>query len=165
MSDNTNRAIIQAFAFGAQRITEQCAGLTHEEGLALTVNNQNCVNWTVGHVVKVRRAVLKFLGDETSIAWSEQDDHAYGDADTVEQAAANAAEGRTLEDLLATLNSSQEKLEELLSQKDIRELEGTRPFRGREIPLYSMVEFMAWHEGTHLGELSVMTEIVRQRSA
>ncbi len=160
MSDTVNRFAIQCFTLGTERVKEKCQDLSQEESLNPMGFGHNCVNWTIGHMLKTRKFLLGTLGDH-SFTWTDKDDEAYGDADTVEEAAQKAAGGRSLEQLLEDLDTTLGLLKKALEEKDLRSFEGQYPFFRGQAPVHEIASFLIWHEGTHVGEISVLCEALR----
>ncbi len=160
MPDVANQFAIQCLTFGTERVKEKCQSLSQEESLQPMGFGHNCVNWTIGHMLKTRKFLLEVLGDQ-SFEWTERDDEAYGDADTVEEAASKAAAGRDLSQLLEDLDTTYNLLKKALAEKDLRDFEGKRPFFSGEAAVHEIAGFMIWHEGTHVGEIGVICEALK----
>ncbi len=160
MSENTNRVVVQCLAFGTKSVREKCQHLSQAESLQPIGSDHNCVNWTIGHMLLARNSLLTTLGDE-SFVWSDQDNEAYGEADTVEEAARKAAGGRDIARLLDDLDTTLGLLQKALADKDLRDFEGKVPFVRGEVAVHEFAGFLTWHEGTHVGEISVMCEVLK----
>ncbi len=161
MSDHVNRFVIHCFTFGTEQVKQKCQHLSQADSLKPMGFGYNCVNWTIGHILRTRKFLLKTLGDD-SFTWTEQDDAAYGDADTVEEAARMAAGGRDITRLLQDLDTTHALLKQVLAVKELSAIEGTVPFmRGEEARVQDIAGFLLWHEGTHVGEISVMCEALK----
>ncbi len=108
------------FANNVSLVQSGCKNLTQEQSLAPMSFDHNCVNWPLGHLLNYRKFMLKVLGDE-SLNWSKQLKDTYDTGSEAAESTRAAAQGATLETMLATLRDSQDLLEAALSTKDLAE--------------------------------------------
>ena len=140
--------IIRYFKLNHQVLRMQTKGLSHEDSLLTPPFRSNCLNWVLGHIVTYRGQALTWLGGEP--VWDEERSAAY-DRESEPLLAQDALQ---LEQLLADLEVSQERLEAALTGLTAEDLE--RPVDDRT--LAQRLTFAYWHEAYHTGQ----TELLRQ---
>lgn len=130
-------------------------GLTHEDSLAQTDFNINCMNWTVGHIVWYRDVLLEFLGeaDRTIPA-----DRAERYAQESEPILEDGPDVIPFAELLGFARQSQERLAAVLADMTLDDLAQERTQGDRTRKVSSVIHFNYFHDTYHAGQ----TEILRQ---
>ena len=142
--------LVRDFERNRRIVQTQCDGLSHADSLIQPPFNSNCLNWTVGHLVVHRDKALQTMGaepvlDPESFArYTNESDPVLEDGPDV----------RKLEELLAALDETQERLAETIVDADLEAvLKGDD--RGRTIG--QRVRFLYFHDTYHTGQ----TELLR----
>ncbi len=162
MAAEHNKTTTMCFANNVRLVAAACKELTQAQSLAPMPFDHNCVNWSLGHLLNYRKFILKVLGDE-SLDWSQELQDIYDTGHEAAESARAAAQGSTLETMLATLRQSQELLEAALSSQDLAEFTEEHKFFGNKpATAKSIVEFLLWHESTHAGEITVQAAAAAQ---
>lgn len=134
-----NRRIVQA----------QCDGLSHADSLIQPPFASNCLNWTVGHLVVHRDKVLQTMGaepvldPETFSRYTNESDPVLEDGPDV----------RKLDELLAALDQTQQRLAEVIPTADLDADSGNE----RQPIVGQRVRFLYFHDTYHTGQ----TELLR----
>ncbi len=161
MAATPNADVIQRFARSVKMIQDQCGDMSQAQSLKLLPFNHNCLNWTVGHLLRVRKRMLDIL-DADAFDWPESANQAYGDYPSCQEAAAGAAKGKDFAQLLQDLDASQALLVKALERKDLSAYEGEHPFiGGRKATPKQIIEFLQWHEAIHTGEIQALSEALK----
>jgi uncharacterized damage-inducible protein DinB len=140
--------IIRYFKLNHQVLQMQTKGLSHQDSLLAPPFRANCLNWVLGHIVTYRSQALARLGGEP--VWDEERSAPYNR----ESEPLQAQDALPLEQILADLEVSQERLEAALAGLTAEDLE--RPVGDRT--LAQRLTFAYWHEAYHAGQ----TELLRQ---
>ncbi len=158
MSDNTAPAIDPSSAehlkrslAAAQRRNQRVTlmlleGIDQEASVARLLDDGGHVNWLLGHVAASRDDILEMLGAARTMAEGSDARYGYG---SKAEAAADAA---PLAELVAALEQTDARVQEELAKLDGARLEQTDE-RGRR--LLDRLEFAFWHEGYHVGQLTL----------
>ena len=142
-----------AFARNLSILKTQADGLTNADSLMQPPFRGNCLNWVLGHIAENRDSVLEALGEQPVMSTAGVRYKRESEAVTA------AGEGvLPLEELLARLDRSQERLAAALSRTDEEAL--ARDFRSgeRRLTVAQRVFFLYFHETYHVGQ----TELLRQ---
>ncbi len=115
----------------------------------------NNLNWTLGHIVASRNFIMPALKQEAF--WSETTAAPYMWGS--EKLAEN--KGLPFNVLLDTLNASQELVTKSLESFSEHDL-NTELAKGT---VGQRLEFFAWHEGYHTGQLALLRRILGKESA
>jgi hypothetical protein len=135
----------------------QTQDMTQAESLLQLPFRANCMNWLVGHLLTNRNNVLGLLNAPPAL------DAAAAARYTRDSPPIAAAEPAVLQldDLLAALEDSQERLAALLAGLGAEDMEREVPGPGgRKTRLGSALFFFFFHDSYHTGQ----TEILRQAS-
>ncbi len=155
MTEKHNKIAVMCFANNVRMVENGCKGLTQLQSLASMPFDHNCVNWSLGHLLSYRKFILRVLGDE-SLDWSKQMEDIYDNGHEVAASTEAAANGAPLERMLTILKQSQELMEAALDTKDLADFTEDHKFFGNKpSTAKSIVEFLLWHESTHVGEITV----------
>lgn len=147
--------LAEAFHRNTQIIHMQAKGLTHEQSLAQLPFRGNCLNWVVGHVVSSRNGVLRLLGEEPALelAAAERYSRDAQPLTGVEEAAL------PLEELLAALDLSQERITAALGRATEEQLGREEAYFGRSTRrVIDWIFFLYFHDTFHTGETSIIRQ-------
>lgn len=106
------QALVKMFAYSAELINKQTAGMTHEESLLQLPFAANCLNWVLGHVVSSRTFPLRFVGEEPVWSDAQRACYRHGSANV----RGDEAGVIKLEELVAAFNLSQGRLDSGLAR-------------------------------------------------
>ena len=126
----------------------QVKGLSHEDSLLKPPFRANCLNWVLGHIVVYRGRALNLVGGEP--VWNEDQAAPYNR----ESEPLQAQDAQRLEQIMADLDVSQERLDAALAGLTTEDLERVVDDR----TLAERLTFDYWHEAYHTGQ----TELLRQ---
>ncbi|NWF68538.1 MAG: DinB family protein [Chloroflexi bacterium] len=143
--------LIYLFSINLDVLKRQTEGITHDESLMQLPFRGNCLNWTLGHILVSRDRILQILGEEMVLRPEEAELYASG-SDPINES--NAHKALRLEQLLAGLEVSQERLTAALkgmTYQDMQQISNERPLGQR-------LAFFFFHDTYHTGQ----TEILRQ---
>lgn len=142
-----------AFARNVGVLKMQTEGLSHEESLLQLPFQGNCLNWVLGHIAGNRDDVLAILGEQPVM----------GDArrpykTESEPLDPTGAATMRMEELLARIDRSQERIASALSHMTEQDLSREVTHRDRKTTLGARIFFYYFHETYHTGQ----TELLRQ---
>ncbi|MCL6432439.1 MAG: DinB family protein [Anaerolineae bacterium] len=150
----TPRELAEAYAGNLEIIRMQTKGLTHADSLLQPPVRGNCLNWVLGHLASSRNGLLKLLGLEPVMADTQADRYGYGS-----EPVTGEGEGvMRMEDLLAALERSQERLSAWLERATPEDLAREVDLGWRKSTLAAHLFFMYFHDTYHTGQ----TELLRQ---
>jgi hypothetical protein len=113
----------------------------------------NCLNWVVGHIIVNRDILLEML-EVPALMSADGERYRRGSEELVE-----AGDGvLSLEELLARLDQSQERIAAALGGLDDAAMSREISYRNRTSPLGKQSFFLYFHETYHVGQ----TELLRQ---
>ncbi len=140
-------------------ICRQVDGLTHEDSVLQLPFRGNCMNWVVGHIVQSRDWVLTTLGLEAQLSEAE--------AALYKPGSEPITDGKTavsFERLLALLQASQEKILATLEDCTKEEMDVVVN-EERGTTMGERLEFSAWHEAYHTGQLEILRQLAGTNDA
>jgi uncharacterized damage-inducible protein DinB len=150
----TPQQLAEAYGRNVAIVKMQTQGMTHAESVAPLPINANCMNWTLGHMLDSRNAVLRLLGEEPALP--------------PELAARYARDGEPitpgeevvpLEELLAALDRAQERIVAALGQLTEEQWSREVALTGRTArPVSFWLLFLYFHDTFHAGETSVLRQ-------
>jgi hypothetical protein len=148
------RQLAKAFGRNTTIIALQAAGLSHEDSLLQTGFNVNCLNWTVGHILANRQRTIVTAGGEPTVTegtldrYQRESQPITGDGSGV----------LPLDELLAGIEASQERLNELLGEMSDEAFAAEEEIDGQRLSVARRVHFDYFHDTYHTGQ----TELLRQ---
>lgn len=115
----------------------------------------NNINWVVGHIVHYRSIILELLGQDP-IWEKEANATLYGfDSQPLPDGA-----GYPLDDLMSHLDASQDTLLQTLAAWEDTQLD--TPLSDGNATIGQRLDFFAWHEGYHLGQIALLKRVIGQ---
>lgn len=148
------RHLAKAFGRNTAILGMQVAGLSHEESLLQTPYNVNCLNWTLGHILVYRDRVLTTAGGDPQFPNGELDRY-LRESDPITEDGPGVL---PLEQLVAAVESSQEKIAAALERLSDAEFSASSEVDGRVVSMAQRLHFDYFHDTYHTGQ----TEILRQ---
>lgn len=145
----TRDELIKDFERNRRIVQAQCDGLSHADSLLQPPFDSNCLNWTVGHLVVHRDKILKTMGadpvldPETFARYTNESDPVLADGPDVRQ----------LDELLAALDQTQERLARAIPTIDLDADSGNE----RQRTVGERIRFLYFHDTYHTGQ----TELLR----
>jgi uncharacterized damage-inducible protein DinB len=134
-------------------INKQVEGVTHEESLLQADFRANTMNWVLGHLLWERQAVLELLGMEPVAPQDLIDRYAYESEPITTE-----SEGVfQLGEMLEYFQQSEEKFAEGFSKMD--DSRWNEAVNDKGTTLWMRVEFLAWHEAYHVGQLELLRQL------
>ncbi len=118
-------------------------GLTHADSLLQPPFKANCLNWVMGHIVTSRNRILRLVGEEPVMSADHAALYQRGSQPILEEGLA-----LPFDDLVSAFDQSQRQLLPALQRLSEEQLHSAA----------EMLQFLAWHEGYHIGQ----TDLLRQ---
>jgi hypothetical protein len=150
----------QAFKTNHWLIHQLVDGLNHADSIVQPPYQGNCLNWVLGHIIVSRNRVLKLL--EVIPVWSADEINLY---DTGSKPITGDEQGIKFENLLATLDLAQDRIQTALGEIGSDQLdlvvETSRGIR----PVGKHIAGLNWHETYHIGQLELLREIAQSRAS
>jgi hypothetical protein len=151
------KALIKMFGYNIELITKQTAGMTHEESLLQLPFEGNCFNWVLGHIVSSRTFPLQYVDEQP--AWTDRRRARYrhGSANIL-------CDGEgviRLDDLLADLNLSQERLICGLNRMSYDDM--CRPSGYRDNTVGDSLAYFHFHEAHHAGQILYLAQFAGKK--
>lgn len=146
----------RSFRRNAAIVAMQAEGLTHEDALIQPPFNVNCFNWVVGHLVVSRLQLFQALDPQGGWEWSRYARYER-ESDPV---TADGPGVLPLEELMAGLAESQQRLEALLARYTPEDLDEEVTAGGRSATRTARLQFAFFHDAYHTGQ----TDLLRQLS-
>jgi len=150
----------QAFETNHWLIHRLVDGLNHADSVIQPPYQGNCLNWVLGHIVVSRHRVLSLL-EETPV-WGDDEISLY---DTGSQPITGDGQGLKFEDVLAALDTAEERIQAALSgisSAGLNQIVETS--RGIK-PVGKHIAGRNWHETYHIGQLELLREIAQSLSS
>lgn len=149
----------QALASAYQRtgwiIDRQAEGLSHADSLLQLPFRGNCMNWVLGHILNSRHSALVALNDAGLLPEEIQARYQRGSEPVDEE----SQDVLPLDDLLAKLAESQERIVAALAEMDGAGLERPVQVGDKNAPLGDRLAFLHWHETYHSGQLEILRQL------
>ena len=145
----------KAFERNLRIVKAQTDGVSHEESLTQTAYNINCLNWVVGHVVQSRDVTLEVLGID-GVLTPDQFDRYERESDPVTEDGPHVVR---LEDLVAAMETQQERLAAALEPLTAEDLEAPHPRGDSETTLLRRIHFQYFHDSYHTGQTDLLRQV------
>lgn len=141
-----------------QILQMQMSGLSHEDCLLQPPDGGNCANWLLGHIVDGRNSMLRRLG-ETPL-WDDETSEMYTRGS--EPITGPDKPHLHLNQLWADLERAEDRLLVALAsvnEETLAEIPG-----GLNLSLGELLEFLAWHETYHVGQMEQYRRLSGRRA-
>ncbi len=135
-------------------------GLTHEESLIQPQPAGNCLNWIVGHILANRAGMLGLLGKEP--VWNDQEAAPYQRGS---KPLTDPALVKTLEDIVAMLETSQESILAGLGEMSAEGLQAPAPSGKEGETVETGLAALVFHEAYHVGETGILRRLLGHEGA
>ena len=149
----TAEHVNKIFERGWWVIQRQTEGVTHTESLLQPQFRANCMNWVLGHLLYERQLVLKMLNLEPVIVEEVIGRYAY-DSEPIEAASEGVVE---IIELLRCLEESGKLMTEGFTS--VEDSKWTAVIDEKGAAMWERVEFLAWHEAYHVGQLELLRQL------
>ncbi len=146
--------LAKAFGRNTAIIGMQAAGLTHEDSLLQTEFNINCLNWTIGHILANRQRTIATAGGAPTVGKGTLDRYQRESEPITE----DGPGVWPLDDLVAGIEASQTRLDELLAEMSAEAFAAEEEIDGQMLSVARRVFFDYFHDTYHTGQ----TELLRQ---
>jgi uncharacterized damage-inducible protein DinB len=147
--------LASAFERNLRIVKAQTEGLSHEDSLAQSPYNINCLNWVVGHIVQSRDVLLGVLGLPVELT-PEQFSRYERESDPVTEDGPDVVR---LGDLLAAMERQQAALAEVLASMSVADLQAPHTWGDAEMTLLKRVHFQYFHDSYHTGQTDLLRQI------
>jgi hypothetical protein len=124
-------------------------GVSHEESLKSTHNDSSCLNWIAGHLTVTRDSIISLLGKEKLCSPEMTEKYKRGSA-ILERETAMSFDG-----LCKMFRDSQQVLIDAIAAYDF----------SSEFEKAKRVQFLAFHEAYHCGQLGLLRRFVGKEGA
>lgn len=146
--------LAEAYGRNVAIVRMQTKEMSHEESVAPLPFNANCMNWTLGHMVDGRNAILRLLGEEAALAPELAARYARDG-----QPLAPGEDAVPLEELLAALERGQERIAAAMARLTEDDWSREVALTGRTArPVSFWLFFLFFHDSFHVGETSVLRQ-------
>lgn len=129
-------------------------GFDHERSLAQVPGN-NCLNWTLGHIVKHRNIVLDLVG--APILGPNLERY----ANESEPVTADGPGVVDFSELVELLVESGEVMHVVLGGLTTEELDRTVEIRGKDVAVGSRANFFFFHDTLHVGQADALAHLAK----
>jgi hypothetical protein len=141
--DKINELILYYFQTNYRVALQNIDGITHEESLVFGLKGGSCINRVFGHITVTRDKALVLLGKQSICPPDVFEKYKRGSEEITIETANN------FNQLVSFFNQTQPMLEE-----------GISSFQFNNMDLTKRIEFLAFHEGYHIGQLGIMRRLV-----
>jgi len=145
--------LLDTLRLNSGMIKRQLNGISHEETLIQPPFQANCMNWTLGHLLTSRDAMLELLSLPPVLTPTEKKIYDRGSLPLADSAIASP-----LESLLGRHETSARQLRAALESASQSSLEMPCDFGGG-MPLGEALAFLLWHETCHTGQLELLRQL------
>jgi uncharacterized damage-inducible protein DinB len=143
----------EMFERGWWVIERQTEGISHEQSVLQPPFRGNCMNWVLGHLLFERQLVLGLLGKENVLPDEVLARYAYES----EPVTPESEDALNLTELLTKLEDAGKQITDTLNTMDDETWQSEIDDKGT--PLWQRLEFIAWHEGYHSGQLEMLRQL------
>ncbi len=151
------------YQFGLARyVTEQnIESVAHEDSLVQPQKGGNCMNWTLGHIVRSRIVQLQLLGKPSPYALED-----YAAYDLAPVTGPSHAKNR--DTLVEHFRALQQPIDDGLAEVSDDALAAKAPFSPTNNPdetIGSLLAGLSFHEAYHAGQIALLRRIVGKQGA
>jgi hypothetical protein len=143
----------EMFERGWWVIERQTEGISHEQSVLQPPFRGNCMNWVLGHLLFERQLVLGWLGKEKVLPDEVLARYAY-ESEPIKPGSEGVLD---LAELLAKLEEAGKEITDTLKAMDDETWQSVIDDKGTH--LWERLEFIAWHEGYHSGQLELLRQL------
>ncbi len=147
--------LAEGFARNVWIIERQVEGLSHEDALAQTPYNINCLNWVIGHIVAGRDHVLQVLGADPVLSDPERGRYAR-ESDPI---TGDGPDVLPLAVLMERLRAGQVRLEEVLGRLSHDDLAAETIWGEATVAIGALVHFRYFHDSYHTGQTDLLRQV------
>jgi hypothetical protein len=138
-----NELLLYYFQLNHRVTLQNIETITHEESLVFGLQGGSCINRILGHMTATRDKGLEILGREKVCPPNMYDKYKRGSVEITPETATDFSE------VISLFNQSQHSLLEAITSFEFTDLEFTK-----------RIEFFAFHEAYHVGQLGIMRRFV-----
>lgn len=154
-------AVYRQMAGTIHLVAARCAdGISHEESLALPGSQGNCMNWVLGHLIRVYDNVMPLL-QQTPLGGFER--YERGGAPIK-----NGDEAMDFKELLQAWDESSRRIDEGLSAITSERLDQAAPFSPTNNPnetVRSLLTTILFHQSYHTGQMGLLRRLAGRPGA
>ncbi|MFI5136038.1 MAG: hypothetical protein ACHQD9_09315 [Chitinophagales bacterium] len=143
MNSMINELILYYFQINHRVTHQNIDSITHEESLVFGLKGGSCINRVLGHMTVTRDKALELLKTERCCPTEMYEKYKRGSVEITAETAMNFHE------IISFFNQSQSALEKTIASFNFTDLDFTKK-----------IEFFAFHEGYHVGQLGIMRRFV-----
>ena len=129
-------------------IARNADGMSHQDSLQQLADGGSNLNWLLGHMTASRDVCTRLLGAEP--AWEKEHARQYGRGSSI----SDASDAEPLEELLAAVTDSGERLRQALTGASEDALSRPNP-RNAEEHVLDAIFFLVWHDTYHAGQTAL----------
>jgi len=144
----TNELLLYYFQINHRIAHQNIDSITHEESMVFGLKGGSNINRVLGHITVTRDKALELLGAERVCPHEMFENYKRGAAEITHETAMNFNE------IISYWNKSQPVIEAAISSFHFNDLDFTKK-----------IEFFAFHEGYHVGQLGIMRRFVGKEGA
>lgn len=136
-------------------IERQADGLSHQDSLAQSPYNINCLNWVLGHIVNGRDDMLELLGRERQMDADDAEQYKRESEPIIEDGPGVLP----LDELLSLLHNTTEELGDALERVTEEQLAEEYEWGGRSSSLLDWCQFFYFHDTYHTGQTDLLRQV------
>src|SRR5689334_9835293 len=138
-----NELLLYYFQINHRIVHQNIESITHEESMVFGLKGGSNINRTFGHITVTRDKALELLGAQRICPPQMFENYKRGAEEITHETAMDFS------DIISYWNKSQPAIEAAISSFQFHDLEFTKK-----------IEFFAFHEGYHVGQLGIMRRFV-----
>ena len=141
-----SKELIKLYSSVDRTLKMNLQGITHEDSIK-QIDNTNCINWLVGHIVVSRNGILSLMGMEPVAGDKLKAVYERGS-----KMMTDMGQAEKLDTLVKLFDESQHKI-----------LEGvTKTYNDETL---DRITFLGFHEGYHVGQIATMRKLLGKEGA
>jgi uncharacterized damage-inducible protein DinB len=138
-----NELLLYHFQINHRVTLQNIESITHEESLVFGLKGGSCINRVLGHMTVTRDKALELLGSEKCCPPDMYENYKRGSEEITHETA------MPFEEIISWYNKSQTMLESAIHTFEFEDFELTK-----------RIQFLAFHEAYHSGQLGIMRRFV-----
>lgn len=151
----TKEQLAESYALNARLVKMHADGLSHEDSLAQSPFNINCMNWVIGHMLVARDRALKLLNQMPILTDAERERYET-ESNPVK---ADEAGVIRLERLLSLLEQQQERVAQGLSDASEALLDEQRQSGQHSTSVAHQLFGLYFHDTYHTGQVDLLRQV------